>query len=88
MGIPRSFTSLLHFICSCSVENVILPLSIFDLKNIWNLPGFATTLLTLNQFETICVSLDSLWVYGSAISKIANFCFLNEKYQIIYKDVK
>ena len=32
--IPRSFTSLLHFICLFSIANVILLLSIFDPKNI------------------------------------------------------
>ena len=58
MVIPRSFTSLLHFICLFSIANVILLLSILDLRNIiWNLPGFATMLFTLNQIKKICVSL-------------------------------
>ena len=62
MVIRRSFISLLHFICLFSVANVILLLLIFDPRNIIsNLPGFATIVLTLNQFKTICVSLDNLW---------------------------
>ena len=62
MVIPKSFTSLLNFICLFSIANVILPLSIFDPRNIiWNLSGFPTMLLPLDQFKTIYVSLDSLW---------------------------
>ena len=61
MVIPKSFSSLLHFICLFSIASIISLLPIFDLRNIiWNLPGFATMLLTLNQFNTRGVSLDSL----------------------------
>ena len=76
MVILRSFNSLLHFICLCSIANVILLLSIFDSRNIiWNLRGFATMLLTLNHFETVFVWLDNLWA--------ASLSFNEREYMVV-----
>ena len=58
--IPSSLTSLLDFTLLFSIINVILLLSMFDPRNIiWNLLGFATMLLILNQLRIKCVPLDN-----------------------------
>ena len=49
---PSSLTLLLDFALLFSIINLTLLLSMFDPRNIvWNLPGFATILLILNQLR-------------------------------------
>ena len=64
--IPSSLTYLLDFTLLLSIINVILLLSMFNPRNIiWNLPGFATMLLILNQLRSKCSSLDNFRVASS-----------------------
>ena len=64
--IPSSLTSLLDFTLFFTIMNVILLLSMFDPRNIiWNLPGFATILVMLNQLRIKCVSLNNFRVASS-----------------------
>ena len=57
MAIPRSFTSLLLFICLFSTINMMLLLFIDNPINvIWNLPGLATILLIRKPvWNNMCV---------------------------------
>ena len=58
--IPKSFTSLLIFICLFSTINMMLLLFTDDLIDIIrNVSGLATMLLILNQFGPICMSSDN-----------------------------